>query len=455
MRNQTYRITFAGLPLLLLAAGSPQAAVSEDAVVDMSMVDIRHSLHYAPDDVRYLPALEKHAADGDRRAAFLLANHLSRSGNFNELARAADLYEVAFASGDGDISALVELATLSNRFPSMRASGHERIKRLSQDLGFESDFKTVETRLQLFLVYPDTTEPGKVEHLLDLYRTACIEDCRTLTLEARLLEVQGQRDAALEKYTQALSAEPLAVDLYFDLLGAEVKERFVTFADAHKDDAAIWHVGSVTSIGTKLSVLADTDPTLSAYWLDAAIDRGSLQATIARVNLMMSFPDRYGPEDTLSLIENIRVQSPIDGRRLFAAAHLVRNWKILNPILAGDMLQQAIAEGDTEAYMGLGELYSMGGLNEADQDMALAAYGKLAQRGHGAAHYRIATIYEGGRSICHDSVKAHAHAQLAMELGQPNAEGLLNRVQAKLNADELAAAKALAQTLRNDNRKVP
>ncbi len=427
-----------------------QVASADTSTDALSMVQLRYFMHQEAQDARVIPSLEKHARKGNLEATHLLAQHLSLSKEIKELRQAAELYEQVFDGGEGNPRVLVDIANLTNRYATLRPEGREDLRRLLPQLRLTADFASVESRLEVFLVYPEIVTTGEVERLIGYYQQACVENCRSRTYQGRLQQSKGNPEEALTQYELAASNDPLAVNLYFDLLGAEGTSRFTAFADAKKDEATQWTTESLSAMGAKLSSLGDSDPTLAMFWLDEAIKKDSLSARVVKANLMMSFPDLFGAEETLELIGSVAQQSPADGRRLLGSAYLVRSWRILNPHKAHDILQQAIAEGDQEAYMGLGELYSMGGLDEADQVKALEAYRQLTQTGHGPAFYRVATLYEGGRSLCHDPLKAYANAQLALDLGQLNAQALVERVSEKLDPESLARAQQLTAEMRRE-----
>jgi alginate biosynthesis protein AlgK len=62
--------------------------------------------------------------------------------------------------------------------------------------------------------------------------------------------------------------------------------------------------------------------------------------------------------------------------------------------------------------------------------------GLLAAQGVPSAFYRIATIYGGGKGICHDQIKAYAYASIAVERGELGARKYLRELDGKLAAGD-------------------
>ena len=57
-----------------------------------------------------------------------------------------------------------------------------------------------------------------------------------------------------------------------------------------------------------------------------------------------------------------------------------------------------------------------------------------------SAYYRIATLYGGGKGICHDKVKAYAYAKIAVDGGELGARKFLKELEAQISQEQLSQA---------------
>lgn len=408
-----------------------------------SLPEIRYRLH--KDSQADVEAdLRELAERGDNASRLMLADRLSGSGEAGKVQEAVELYTRAFDEGRGEIDALVGLARLSERntlyLERNRAFFQQAIGRYPH----LRDFKSLSSTLEIFLTYPEHFQNEQVDLLITLYERGCVENCLDFSYRAGLAERRGQNDLAENFYRIALLKDVRAVDRYFRFLGPRQDKEFKAYAKTLEGEMQELPVEVVQSIASHLSSLSTENDPAVVLWLDNAIARGSSPAMITKASYMMSFADSYDPESTLALIERIESQQSQLGRALRASAHMVRSWPILDPYKAHDLIQALLAEGYENAYLNLGELYSMGGLDQVEQFKAIATYKKLAAQGSASAFYRIATIYGRGRGICNDKVRAYAYAKIAVDYGELGASKYLQELAAEISQEELAKAR-LAQ----------
>lgn len=413
-----------------LAAGSAQAA---------SLKQIQYRLHQDSQadveaDLRVL------ASRGDRASMQLLADLLAGSADRGKRKEATALYQAAFANGQGPLGALVALANLSERMPNGLDEQRAFFSQAVQRFAATQDLSSVHTSLDLFLVYPELYQPAQVRALLDLHQRACLETCAGPLYRARLAEQQGQRALANNLYLSALRSDARAVERYYQFLGEEQDDLFPARVKSLLPQVDELPVAVVLAIGSLLSSIPrEHDPDV-IQWLDNAIARQAEQALVSKASYMMSAPQSYSAEEVFPLIERIELTRPQEGRALRASAYLVRTWRSLDPFKAEAIIQALLAEGYQNAYLNLGELYSMGGLDQVDQTKAIASYRVLAARGVPSAFYRIATLYGGGKGICHDKVKAYAYAKIAVDDGELGARKYLKELAQQISPQQLNQA---------------
>jgi alginate biosynthesis protein AlgK len=423
------RLIFACL-LGALAAGSAQAA---------SLQQIQYRLHLDSQadveaDLRVL------ASRGDRASMQLLADLLAGSADRGKRKEATALYQAAFANGQGPLGALVALANLSERMPNGLDEQRAFFSQAVQRFAATQDLSSVHTSLDLFLVYPELYQPAQVRALLDLHQRACLDTCAGPLYRARLAEQQGQRELANNLYLSALRSDARAVERYYQFLGEEQDDLFPARVKSLLPQVDELPVAVVLAIGSLLSSIPrEHDPDV-IQWLDNAIARQAEQALVSKASYMMSAPQSYSAEEVFPLIERIELTRPQEGRALRASAYLVRTWRSLDPFKAEAIIQALLAEGYQNAYLNLGELYSMGGLDQVDQTKAIASYRVLAARGVPSAFYRIATLYGGGKGICHDKVKAYAYAKIAVDDGELGARKYLKELAQQISPQQLNQA---------------
>ena len=422
------------LPLSLLLA-----VLVSSAAQAASLAQIEYRLHQDPQadveaDLRVL------AGRGDRASMQLLADVLAGSADQARQQEAVALYQAAFAEGQGQLGALVALANFSERQANGLEAQRVFFQAAVQRFPASRDPNSVQVSLDLFLVYPELYQPDQVRELIALHQRACTSTCAASLYRARLAEQLGQRELADNLYLSALHSDARAVDRYYQFLGEQQDELFPAKVSSLLAQIDQLPVAVVQAIGSLLSgIPREHDPQVM-QWLDNAIARHADQALVSKASYMMSAPQTYSAEEVFALIDQVEQTRPQEGRALRASAYMVRGWSSLDPFKAQDIIQGLLAEGYQNAYLNLGELYSMGGLDEVDQAKAIETYRILAARGVPSAYYRIATLYGGGKGICHDKVKAYAYAKIAVDGGELGARKFLKELEAQISQEQLNQA---------------
>lgn len=428
-------------PLLpRLCAGVLVALLTAVAAQAESLAQIRYRLHQDPHAV-VEPQLRALAERGERGAQLLLANHLSGSADAQRVQEAIALYQGVFDQGRGELGALSSLAALVDGNihyrARYRAFFQEAVRRYPQ----QRDLTTLSTTLEVFLVYPEDFRAERVGTLIALYRRACVEDCRDLTYLGALAEQQGQQAKAERYYRRAVLIDARAVERYYRVLGEHQDELFPVFAKSLRVRMGELPLPVVQGIGSLLSGIAGEQENNDALtWLNYASERGSVAAMQSKASYMMSLAEQYQPAEVFALIDRIEALQSQQGRALRASAYLVRNWPTLDPFKAHELILGLLAEGYQNAYLNLGELHSMGGLDEVDQRQAIEAYRQLTEKGFASAFYRIATLYAHGKGICNDKAKAYAYARIAVDYGELGARKFLSELKSEISPEELANA---------------
>lgn len=405
-----------------------------------SLAQIRYRLYQDP-GAKVEPQLRVIAARGDHGAQLLLAEHLGGSNDGQTAQEAVELYQSAFDEGRGELSALSRLASLVAGNVHQRARSQAFFQDAVQRYPHSRDFQTLTNTLEVFLVYPEDFVPEQVNTLIDLYQRACVEDCHGLTYRGALAEQQGRKAEAQRYFQRALRDDARAVERYYQILGEHQDELFPAFAKGLTAQMKELPLPVVQRIGNLLSGIPQEEGNEAPIWLDHAIERGSVAAMQSKASYMMSRASDYQPAQVFALLDRIEAVQPRQGRALRASAYLVRSWPAtLDPYKADDLIKGLLAEGYQNAYLNLGELHSMGGLDEVDQQQAIQAYGHLVEQGFASAFYRIASIYAHGKGICNDKSKAYAYARIAIDYGEMGARKFLSELEAEISPEELANA---------------
>ncbi|MDH0304285.1 MULTISPECIES: sel1 repeat family protein [unclassified Pseudomonas] len=468
--------------LLLAGLGLAWAGA---ACAGQSLEQIRYALYKDPSaDVS--ADLRELAARGDLASKQLLGDVLAgnEGASRQEIIR---LYREAFADGKGQIPALASLARLLDRTPRLQRSQEPWVREALTRYPNDRDPRSTSTSLEVFLVYPQLFPGQRAAELLALYEQSCLLNCRPELYRAVVAERQGRRDEAERWYRQAARIDPRGIDRYYRFLGERQDPVFLAFARSLEPEMASLSVEVVQRIGSLIdSIHGITRAELDAEreqrqgiamgpkvepsaeqlardqanakvraegiaeyqrWLDHAVARGYLPALVSKASFMISNPTEHNAEQAQALIEQVRAKDPTRAKALDASFYMVNNWLTLDPEKSQVLIDELIAARFPDAQLLLGDLYSKGGLDQPDQERALAVWQQQAEQGSIAAWYRMATVYLRGRAICHDPVKAYTYARIALDLGDTRARGLLRRLDKTLPKDDIERALAARNEL--------
>lgn len=463
-------------------------ACTAPALAGQSLEQIRYALYKDPQadvsaDLRVL------AERGDLASTQLLGDVLAGNDNANRQ-ESIRLYQEAFADGRGLVPALASLARLLDRNPSLRQQQRAWVAQALTRYPATLDPRNTSATLEVFLVYPDLVPTAEAAQLLALYEQSCLIDCRPELYRAAVAERQGDRTTAERWYQQAVRVDPRGVDRYYRFLGERQDTAFPAFARTLAPHMAQLPVDIVHRIGALLDninavqradqeaeqderlasgmgpapvklaptpeqqardkALADAQAAALAEvqrWLDNAAQRGFVPALVSKANFMISNPTEHNADEVQALIAQVQAKDPTRAKALNASLYMVSNWLTLDPPKAQVLIDELIASNYRDAHLLLAELYSKGGLDQPDQERALAIYREQAERGATAAWYRMATIHSRGRAVCHDPVKAYTYARIALDLGESRARGLLKRLEKTLKSADIERAMAARNDL--------
>lgn len=426
--------------------------------------------------------LRRLVARGDRAAMHLLGDVLA-AAEISAHRETISLYGAAFAHGQGEIPALASLARLMERYPFRRDQYRPYFRQALQLYPHSRDRQTLATTLEVFLAYPELFDTAAAERLIELHQRACLIDCATELYWAVLAERQGDMQTADSRYRAAMLTDARAVERYYSFLGDQQDLLFPQVAsqlESRLDEITADAANRVSMVLDRISDLYRIDEQMierqqreqaelqgielapkpvgfvaesqrlrnqALRWAEHSAARNWLPALVSRFYFMTSMPDNYSGAEAMELIERIRLQDPVRARELQASALMVTNWNTLNPGKAHELIQGLIAEGSAEGTMLLGDLYSRGGLDEPDQDKALAVYQQMAERGSAAAYYRQASLFTSGRAICHDHARAYAYAMVAVDFGIVRARGLMRQLESQLDDADKSRALAIRDTI--------
>ncbi|MGP0170613.1 sel1 repeat family protein [Pseudomonas sp. NCHU5208] len=473
----------------ILCTSALTLALSGAAQAERSLEQVRYALFQdnqaaVEDDLRLL------SQRGDLAAARLLGEVLASRSPANT-AQAIALFKQAFADGRGDIGALIPLARLVDYKPRWREANRDFMRQALTQFAVGRDFISVDTRLEVFLVYPELFDQAETMRLIELYDRACLIYCHAPLYRAVAATRYGERAEAEKWFELAVESDPRAVNRYYAFLGEKRNELFRAFAARLAERMNSLPVDLVQSIAQQLTAVRNAE--IGAYnnnrpltraqtdeekaererkaqahaslieqidrevllWLDNAIARDFGPAMVSKAYFLMTAPDRYGPEPVVELIQRLEQrqgqnlslsmaerQDPITPQRikaLRASLHMVV-WRTLDPQLSQRLIAELQAEHYPEATLLEGDMYSQGVLDEPDQQQAIALYMKEVQSGSLNALMRIARLYSYGRSICRDDIKAYSFAYAAQELGDQRALSLVEALGSRLTPEQRAAA---------------
>lgn len=109
----------------------------------------------------------------------------------------------------------------------------------------------------------------------------------------------------------------------------------------------------------------------------------------------------------------------------------------------------AAEQRDSIAQSNLGVLYARGqGVKQSDQEAA-KWFLKAARQGDAKAQFWLGVMYEVGRGVANNSVVASSWYLLAQESGVEKAQHSLENLWRKMNADEIAMSRQIAEQTRS------
>jgi len=431
---------------MLLSLLSEAAEPATDAI--MGMPQIRYEL-YKDSNADVYASLQSLASKGVVDAQFMLAELLSGKSGYYDLRQTINLYKKAFREGRGSVHALGMVAHVSSKFEWLAAENKEFISDGLKRFEHDESLENVSAVLEAFFAYPSLVKIEHVGMLLPLYSQACLDYCYGDLFEAKYQGVTGNASEAERLYALASRTTSRAVNAYYDYLDGQKDrdQKFKQFASGFKYQVEQFSVESMLAIGSRLKNISKHFDGDVIFWFDAAIELGSVNAKISKVEYMLSQPADFSLDEASNLIEQIMRDDHVNGLLLQASLFTVSEWKRLDPHAAFDILIELSLQGHQDAYVGLGDLYSMGGLDEVDQQKAISAYLVVAKKGSSAAFQKIANIYRNGRSICQDNSIALAYGKMAMRSGEEKSKIFISSLEKELDASQLSRAEKIFGTL--------
>lgn len=432
--------------VLSLVSGGAMAAIPE---LEGGMVDVRYRLYRnAQDDV--FNQLERLVDSGYPDARLTLADLLAERDDMASVQRAVQLYKQSFNEGYGVVRALSSMVQLVGQYPGMVDEERAFFQASLQGFAWARDPESVRTALEVFLVYPALFANHSMESLIALHERSCIENCNgTLYLAAYRAE-SGDMEQAESLYFEAAKVSPRAVRLYANWIekGDGKLERLKTFAERLKPFIEEMSPGAIQQIGSRMRAYSTEYDREVMFWFDQAAQKGIIGARINKVQYMLSYPDHYSYQEAEAEFVQILPVDPVQGQLLQASALTVRQWKHLNPPKAHQILTELYNAGHTEATLGLGDLYSMGGLDEVAQRKAIDMYEQAAVAGAFVGYQKIAVIYRSGRGICHSKPYALAYSRLAGSYDEALSGDFIRSLSEEMSPEELQQAEVLHLDLR-------
>lgn len=411
---------------------------------------IQHALHQdAEADV--MAPLRALADRGDRTALRMLADMQGKSADPKAILEAIHGYQKSFADGRGSLASLSAMAQIADRVPLFRPAILTKLTEALPWADLYRDPASVQAALDIVLVFPKLIPPDDWQQLLALHQQGCLEDCRHPVHAGRYLESQGQIEAARQHYMQSMAVDARAIGLFQNSFGDDDELRhdaMLAYATDQLGNIEHHAAGPIASIAMALSRDADTyDPTIAA-WLDAAVESGSMDARLARVQMMMRLPGVFSITDTLSEIEVIADTHPTESQFLTAEAYMVKDWLSLDPFRARDILLSLEASHPMRVGLALADLYTLGALDEPRPQQAMELYQSLIiEHRSTAAYQRIAGLYAGTPALCDDRAAAWAYGQAALQLGQGGARRLLAELVPAISDEQREQGERMATEL--------
>ena len=213
----------------LLCTTALTLALASSAHAARSLEQVRYALFQdgqaqVEEDLRHL------SARGDLAATRLLGEVLASRSPANT-SQAIDLFKQAFADGRGDVGALIPLARLVDNKPRWREANRAFMRQALGRFTPGRDFVAVDTRLEVFLVYPELFTEDEVTRLVELYDRACLVYCHAPLYRAVAAARYGERSEAEKWFQLAVESDPRAVQRYYEFLGEQRNVQFRAFAE--------------------------------------------------------------------------------------------------------------------------------------------------------------------------------------------------------------------------------
>jgi alginate biosynthesis protein AlgK len=406
----------------------------------MGMPDIRYQLFL--DTQSDLSAEIRTLAEaGSPQAQVALADILAESSTIESLQDASYWYQQSYQNGHGVQRSVTSLARLADQFDWLTDYNRGFYDQLNQTFHYKKNGQSVITGLEVFITYPDFFAQDQVNELIDLHESVCVDDCQPKLYKAVALYHFQSLEAAEPLFVEASETSTRAIRIYFDALPEEKKfERFSAFAGKLKANIESVETPSKFSVANRLRSVSSEFNQEVVFWLDHAIADGFSDAYAVRAEYMLSSPLNFSYQETEKVIQQVATVDPQKAKLLEASLYIVREWKKLQPDKAYAILEQLDSEGVPEATIGLGDLYSMGGMDQVDQPQAIKTYLRAAEGGNPVGYQKIANIYRGGRGIVNDKNKAFAFGKIALYLGNDESEMFLQSLKEELKPEELVAA---------------
>ena len=198
----------------LLCTTALTLALASSAHAARSLEQVRYALFQdgqaqVEEDLRHL------SARGDLAATRLLGEVLASRSPANT-SQAIDLFKQAFADGRGDVGALIPLARLVDNKPRWREANRAFMRQALGRFTPGRDFVAVDTRLEVFLVYPELFTEDEVTRLVELYDRACLVYCHAPLYRAVAAARYGERSEAEKWFQLAVESDPRAVQRYYE-----------------------------------------------------------------------------------------------------------------------------------------------------------------------------------------------------------------------------------------------
>ena len=421
------------------------------AIKTTGMKAIRYELN-KNDEADVIPSLYEIAKYGHVDAQLLLADLLSELSGHKNALQATEWYIAAFRKGQGRVRALGTLARFSARYEWLLLENEPFFSDALGKFDHIRNPENVVAVLETYMAYPSLVDVNNVPKLLSLHRQSCTENCNGDLYQAFFLSQQGDLEKAEALYLKAALYSSRAIRVYFNFLDGfdDKSERFKRFSQSLKPHVHEMSAEVLFSVGSRLQGISQEYDRDVIFWLDASIEKGWLAAQINKATYMMSQPDYFSYSETEDVIFSVYEHDLIRGKLLRASLLIVREWKRLNPHEAYSILQELHEQGHIEATLGLGDLYSMGGLDEVDQYKAIELYSIASKKGSAASFQKIAGIYRSGRSICNDKVKSYSFSKMADYYGEESAEPFIKTLAEDMSPEELALAESFFSQLLKD-----